>query len=203
MKAMDSMFHGRRRRIARMWGVTLIELMIGLTILAVLGVLSYRAVSAATDRESQLSSEFRRWHDIARFFGMAEADLLQVVERPGGPEVSPAIAIARAADASPATLALLRLDGSNGNVQRRAYLLEGGQVILERWSGSSMTSAPRRDALLDDVTALRFTALGADGSRHDRWPASGGASTATLPAAIEVELELKDAGTLRRLFALR
>ncbi len=202
MSEKNSLRHGRHRCIVTMRGVTLIELMIALTILAVLGVLSYRAVSAATDRESQLSSEFRRWHDIARFFGMAEADLLQIVERPGGTEVGAAVEIAKATDASPVTLTLLRLDGSNGNVQRRSYLLEGGRVILVRWPGSS-TSSPSRDAVLEDVADLRFTALGADGSRHDRWPAGGSASPGAFPAAIEIELELKDAGTLRRLFALR
>lgn len=195
---------GGCRHVAAMLGVTLIELMIALTILAVLGIMSYRAVSAATDRESHLSAEFQRWRDIARFFQMAEADLLQAVGRPAEAGVSQPVSIAPASDTRPSGLTLIRLDGGNGSVQKRAYLHERGRIVLQSWMDATTGLEPSQDVILENVVSARFLAIGSDGARNDRWPAGESvAAAAAAPVAIEIELELTDVGTLRRLYSVR
>jgi general secretion pathway protein J len=186
-----------------MGGLTLIELMVALTIFAILGVLSYRAVSAATDRQGQLAREFQRWRDIARFLHMTESDILQVVVRPPAQTkpAQPSIMVVPKTDNTQSGLDLLTLDGTSGAVRRRGYWLDGGCVMLTRWSGVEL--APVRDIVLEDVMALRISAVGPDGQKSNTWPPNGAATTTGLPAAIEIELELPDAGTIRRLFALR
>lgn len=198
-------FHRMRgcRHAAAMLGVTLIELMIALSILAVLGIMSYRAVSAATDRESQLSAEFQRWRDIARFFQMAESDLLQAVGRPDEAGVTQPVSITPASDTSPSGLTLVRLDGGNGSVQRRAYLHDRGHIVLQRWVDAATGSESGRDVILENVMSVRFVAIGSDRQKYDRWPVAGNVVAATAPVAIEIELELTDVGTLRRLYAIR
>lgn len=193
----------RCRHAAAMFGVTLIELMIALGILAVLGIMSYRAVSAATARESQLTTEFQHWRDLARFFQMAEADLLQAVGRPIDAGVPQPISITPASDTSPSAMTVVRLDGSNGTIQRRAYLHDRGRVILQRWMDATTGSASSQDVILENVASLRFLAIGSDGSRSDRWPVTGNAVATETPVAIEIELEFVDVGTLRRLYAVR
>lgn len=188
-----------------MRGLTLIELMVALTIFAILGVLSYRAVSAATDRQVQLAKEFQRWRDITRFLQMTESDALQVVVRPSASTkpAQPSVAIVPTTDRTLSRLSLLTLDGTSGAVRRRGYWLDGGRIMLLRWPGAGTDSVPLRDTVLEDVTALRVSAVGVDGQKSNAWPPGGTVATTALPAAIEIELELPDAGTIRRLFALR
>jgi general secretion pathway protein J len=177
--------------------------MIALTILAILGVMSYRAVSAATERHFELSSQFQRWRDIARFFQMTEADVLQVVERSAAPGVSSSISIVPASDLKQSGLTMLKLDGSNGGVERRAYLHEGSRIVLVRWREISTGLEPAKAVILENVAALRFIAVGSDGQRNNSWPSGSNTALGPLPAAIEIELELPDVGTLRRFYAVR
>jgi general secretion pathway protein J len=187
-----------------MLGVTLVELMIALAILAILGVLSYRAVSAAADRQLQLAREFQRWRDITRFMHMTESDVFQVAARPAGAKsVPPSIVIARTTDGLQSRLSLLMLDGTSGSVRRRGYWPDNGRIVLLRWFDIEPGSEPQRDTVLEGVTALRVSALGVDGQRSDIWPPGGTTANMALPAAIELELELPDVGTLRRLYAIR
>jgi general secretion pathway protein J len=55
--------------------------------------------------------------------------------------------------------------------------------------------------VLENVTSLRVNAIGSDGQRSSVWPTNAAAGS-TLPVAIDIELELPDAGTIRRLFVL-
>ena len=189
------------RRRAR--GVTLIELMVALAIFAVLGLLSYRAVAVSAEARSDLSARFERWRDIGRLFQTAESDLLQTVARPGAPVSDPeraALALVPPLAGGGPALTFLKLDGARGGVRRRGYLLEGGKIFLLRWPGIDTALPPARDVLLDHVQGLRFTVIAQDGRRMSAWPAE---RSAALPAAVEMELDLPDAGTLRRFFVLR
>jgi general secretion pathway protein J len=187
-------------------GLTLIELLVALTIFSILGAMSYRAVSAATDRQSQLSEGFQRWRDISRFMQMAEVDMLQVVTRPSlvPNSAQPSIVIDVATDTTKSGLSVLTVDGASGSVRRRGYWLEDNRIVLVRWPalGTDSSVLPLRDVVLENVTTLTVTAIGPDGQRSPVWPSKvvGGG---TLPMAIDIELGLPDAGTIHRLFVLR
>jgi general secretion pathway protein J len=184
-------------------GLTLIELLVALTIFAILGAMSYRAVSAAADRQSQLSEGFQRWRNISRFWQMTEVDVLQAVVRPGVvPKAAPpSFVIESATDKTKSGLSVLTVDGASGSVRRRGYWLDSGQIVLFRWPAADSSSLPLRDVVLENVTSLRVSAIGSDGQRSSVWPPNAAAGS-TLPVAIDIELELPDAGTIHRLFVL-
>jgi general secretion pathway protein J len=187
-------------------GLTLIELLVALTIFSILGAMSYRAVSAATDRQSQLSEGFQRWRDISRFMQMTEVDMLQAVARPSAvPNTAqPSIVIDTASDTTKSGLSVLTLDGATGSVRRRGYWLEENRIVLIRWPvlGADSSVLPFRDVVLDNVTSFAVTAIGSDGQKSSVWPTKVAGNSA-LPVAIDVELGLPDAGTIHRLFVLR
>lgn len=184
-------------------GLTLIELLVALTIFAILGAMSYRAVSAAADRQSQLSDGFQRWRNISRFWQMAEVDVLQAVVRPGVVPngTPPSFVIESATDKTKSGFGVLTVDGASGSVRRRGYWLDGGQIVLFRWPAADSSSLPLRDVVLENVTSFRVSAIDSDGQRSSVWPTNAAAGS-TLPVAIDIELELPDAGTIRRLFVL-
>jgi general secretion pathway protein J len=182
-------------------GLTLIELMVALAVVAVLGIISYRAIAAASESRQRVGDEYRRWSDIARFVQMVDTDLLQIAARPAVSENKVSLVLSPAGSAGSGELSFLKLDGARGSARRIGYRLEGTQLILLRWPGTDATSLPTRDVVLDRVKSLHFAMLAND-QWSEAWPpAPGGA--AQLPAAIEMKLELADAGIVRRLVALR
>lgn len=184
-------------------GLTLIELMVALAIFSVLGLLSYRAVTASAQARTALGAQFDRWRDISRVFQMAESDLLQTVARPGVARTDLArasFAIVPASAQSGPEITFLKLDGARGSVRRRGYLLEGNQLFLLRWPGIDAALPPARDVVLENVKGLRITVISQGGQRTSAWPVQGAHA---LPIAVEMELDLPDAGTIRRFFVLR
>jgi general secretion pathway protein J len=187
-----------RRRVA---GLTLIELMVALAVVAVLGVISYRAVAAASESRQRLGDEYRRWGDITRFVQMVDTDLLQIATRPSASGSDVSLLLTPAGADGSVELSFLKLDGARSNARRIGYRLDGTQLILLRWPGTDATSVPTRDVVLDRVKSLNFAML-ANGQWSKVWPPAPGAAL-QLPAAIEMKLELADAGIVRRLVSLR
>ncbi len=187
-----------------MSGMTLIELMVALAIFAVLGVVSVRAVTATTESRQRLADALQRWGEITRLLQMTESDLMQIVARPPSPGGAnpPSTIVAQPSAGTGSEFSFIRLDGGRNTVRRRGYRLEGDRVVLLRWPGVDMESTPTKDVVLENVKALRISMITAAGRRSAFWPPDP-ASAGTLPVAIELELELPDAGTIRRLFALR
>jgi general secretion pathway protein J len=141
-----------RRRHA---GLTLIELLVALIIFAILGVMAYRAVSAAADNRERIAAEFGRWHDIANFFQVTEIDLTQFVRRPLSVQLTPtaSLTLSRANDGTTREISFLKLDGGAGAVRRRGYRFDGGRIIQLRWPGTDAQTPPAEYPILDHVKA--------------------------------------------------
>jgi general secretion pathway protein J len=186
-------------------GMTLIEMLVALAIFAVLGIMGYRAASTAMESRQRVVAELQRWRDIANLVQIVEIDLSQYIERPGA-TASGVAAIANgivltSADGG-SQLSFLKLDGGGGSVRRRGYRLDGQRVLQLRWPGTDAVSSAEPHVVLDKVTALRCAVIGVDGQRYIDWPPREVGRT-MKPAAVDMELELPDVGTIRRLVVLR
>jgi general secretion pathway protein J len=71
----------RRRIRTRRAGFTLVEVLVALAILAVIGVLAWRAMAALADGESRLAAETARWTALDAVFARIEADLRAALPR--------------------------------------------------------------------------------------------------------------------------
>ena len=164
---------------------TLIEVMVALAVVSIIGVLSFRAVAAAADTQQHLAQSNERWQDIVRLVG-GDARLTRLTGVAG----------------ERLEFSFLRGDAALGQLRRYGYRFENGRIDLLRWPGTNIAETPRVDALLGDVTNLNLRFFLADGHVVTAWPPD--ATTATeLPAAVDVELELTDAGRIHRLVAIR
>ncbi len=205
------------RRTAR--GLTLIEVMVAIAIFAVLGVLSYRAVSSMIATRDRMEAEYARWRQIARVMQLIDNDLTQLAPRPTGGTVQVQDALTLMRGGTQTQLMLVRHDGSNGGVETRTWRVEDGTLFLTRQreatttqnkdkntdagatSASADTSNARNDAMLDRVKSLNWRFVTSDGKESDTWP-PGANLNGLLPAAIRMELELDDVGKVTRLFAV-
>lgn len=189
----------RNRRRAR--GMTLIEVMVAIAIFALLGVISWHAVSGMADARERMNTEFARWRAIARFGQMVENDLAQIAPRMGtSTGTSPQSALVLSRSDTEEELRLTRFDSASGGLQRRAYRLDKENLLLERIPLLNDSIEPEKDVLLTGVKSLHWRFL-VNGQEVTEWTPSASAPWA-LPGAVIMEMELADVGTVTRIFAL-
>lgn len=189
-------------------GFTLVELLIALAILALVSVLSYRALSALSESEAQLTAEARHWSDLDRLFARLEADVRQALPRESrtGEASEPAWNGRPDRDGN-AELRFSRAGpefaiepGSGG--QRIGYRLRGGAVEVLYWPrlDQPATTAPETYALASGIDRFQVAYLDSQGGWRDRWPALG---EPVLPPAVRVVLTLAGGGVIERWLVLR
>lgn len=205
--ARRSFLAGRRLGAERLFGpagqrgLTLIELMVALSIFAVLGLLAYRALAAATLGEARLAAGTQRWQALARSLRVIDGELLEAVTASGSAAAgTPAMQLLPAGPDGPGEFRFLRLDPTRG-VRRVGFRLREQRLEWLRWEDRDSTGAPAVTPLLEAVQGLRWRFI-QNGTRLDLWPA-GNLQNNRLPAAVVVEIELPDLGRFERVFALR
>lgn len=71
-----------RKPLIKQSGMTLIEVLVAITLLAILASLAYRGLDQLQRQSGQLLADSRQWQDLAASFQRLETDLAQAVDRP-------------------------------------------------------------------------------------------------------------------------
>ncbi len=197
-------------------GFTLLELLVALTLFAVLSLLTFNSLRALIDSREQTGEEGERLAAVQMAVARLTIDLQQAWARGIRDEYGnhqPAMSYGLLPDAGLEFTRGERQDSVPGRsgLQRLRYLLAERQLIRESWPvldrGPGLTTF--RQPLLNKVKAFEIRFLDQRDTWHDYWPPStfaptGGALQADerLPTAVEIVLELEDWGRLRRLLPL-
>jgi general secretion pathway protein J len=201
---------------------TLIELLIALTIFAILSIISYRTLSSVFQTREQLNLESTKWRDLSLFFTRLESDLANTLDREirtaDGRTAAPLCLSALLPGPTEATLAFTRTGfndaGGNSAPQRIGYRFNDGKLEWMLWP--ALDQAPRIQpeayVTLANVRDAKWRALDRDSGtlnwRND-WPAAPSncarveKGAAVFPAALELTLTLAGGETITRVFALR
>ena len=203
------MSRATRKPSARASGFTLIEILVALSLLAVMSVLTYRAVSGVLEAEQHVKQTSRLWQNLAFFFDQLERDALHAVNRPirdnwGMAQPAWVLRSPETAGELP-TLEWTRL-GDQGvrdsDTRRIGYRLRAGTIeylqwpVLDRALETKMTSIP----VAEKITSIRWRCLTQDGRWLEIWPVPGMAEN--LPRALEVIVTLEDGTSVSRLIAV-
>lgn len=185
-------------------GFTLVELLVAVTLFAVIGVLGYRGLEAVRQSATHVNSMAERWQDLARAVDRIGRDVRQAVRRPGRQadgSSAPAWWGRAVIDDRPgsAQLVLSRLGGIDGDTRRLGYRWRAGRLELLLWSSPESPLPPRVYPLVEQVRGAEFAYLDAGGNWRDRWPL---AADDRLPRALRLRLELEEGGRLERIFDL-
>lgn len=187
----------------RQRGLTLIEMLVAIVILAILAVLSYRTVAAMTDASRQVDERGRRFERLADTVSQIDRDLTFTTDesaaglglrgdgggagRPGElrfPTTTSAYRTGR--EAAPALVGYRLQDGRLEKL-----------VFPQPWMADGQ---PAVRVLLDGrVKDFRLRFRDRAGNWYGQWPVQ---SATGLPSAVEYRLELNDGGTVTRLVAL-
>lgn len=198
-------------------GLTLIELLVALLLLAVLAGMAYRGLESMTRTSQRVEAEATAWQSLAAFFERFASDVAQpsrrtvrVWSQADAPQAFVELpawqGVASSADSSVSSEnALLEFTrkSANGRAEMRlAYRLREGRIELLLWPSldRQVQTKPEIYRLLEGVTALHLHYLDEAGQWQTTWPM--GTDRSALPRALSMDLELSDGRQFRRVFAL-
>lgn len=206
-------------------GFTLLEVLIALSIFAVIGMASYRVLDTVILSQDRVQAHADNLRHLQRAMLLMSLDIEQAVNRsirgPYAEEVASMVAgegdyllqLSRTGWRNPLALA-------RSNLQRVAYELgmqqdsEGDASIYEKQELSLLRhywpvldqgqdSLPQTQTLLSEVDNAEFRFLDQRGNWHLRWPAgTEQAAEEAMPVAVEIYLDTEQYGEITRLFQL-
>jgi len=187
-------------------GLTLIELIVAVALLALLTVMAYRGLDSMTRANDRTVAETERWRAMALLLERFGADVSQPARRPvrGADGTALPAWWGRAltnAEGADAQFEFSRKSPPGRDESRLGYRLRGGNVELLVWRvlDRAPASAAEVYPLLENVRALRVQHLDAKGVWQDFWPVT---DAEPLPRAVSVELTLAEGPSVKRIFAL-
>lgn len=190
-------------------GFTLLELLVATAVFAVLSTLAYSGLHVVLQARDDTARQARRLQEVQTVLSMLEQELAQAAVRSirdengemrpavvGGAEMN-MLEFTRAGWANPAEL-------TRSNLQRVAYGYRDGELRRASWRvlDRAQDSAATQSVILTEVKAWQLRFLDRDRVWREEWPPLGGGVVTPLPLAVEVNLELRDWGLVRRLLRL-
>jgi len=188
-------------------GFTLLEVLVAVTIFALLGMAAYSGLDAVLKARARLDDENRQWRSVALFWVRLERDLSAFVERParlrGSAPQAAFLGESNVSSEYAAQLELTRLGAADAGAtppERIAYRLREGKVEWLRWPAldSAQRAQPDIAVLLERVAALEFSYRDQAGLWNPRWPAN---AETGAPTAVKVRLQLESGEELTRWYA--
>jgi len=192
---------------AKVSGFTLLEVLVAVTIFALLGMAAYSGLDAVLKARERLENENRQWRSVALFWHRLGRDLAAYVDRPvrlrGSAPQAAFLGEPNAIGEYAAQLEITRLGAADAGYtppERVAYRLREGKVEWLRWP--TLDSGPRATpdvaVLLEGVTTLEMTYRDSAGNWNPRWPP---AANQSHPTAVKVILKLESGEELSRIYA--
>ena len=192
-------------------GFTLLELLVSLSIFALIGVMAYSGLQSIMIQQSHTEEASQRLADLQKAYRIMRRDLEQIVVRKirnefgdtvdelvGGRGFT-GVEFSRAGHPNPA--GFLRSD-----LQRVAYVPDQDTLLRQTWRvlDRAQDSKPDEQVLVEGVSRFSMNFLNAADEWLESWPPPQGLSATTggLPQAVEVELELDNFGVINWIFRL-
>lgn len=194
---------GQRTAVAR--GFTLIEVLIAVTVFAVLAGAIYFSLdlmAEATFTQRQRSAELA---DLQRALARMDADLRQIVTRPVRADdgtLEPALAGSRNRLTATRTGWLNPRQQARSDLQRFGWSSDGQALIRTTWPVTDLAPGSRsgQEQVLEQVAELEFAYLSPTGQWLESWPESD--ALETLPRAVRYRLDSARFGRIERLIVL-
>jgi general secretion pathway protein J len=193
-------------------GFTLLELLIAITIFAILATFVYSGLKVILDTEHQTSLYGQRIAKLQLGLNFMQRDIEQLVPRPIRDQYGDLQPALKGGGTSDILLELTRDGFANpmhlprSNLQRVGYLFEENTLYRVTWRSLDrpLESEPHRQKLIDNITSLDLVFYDKALEKKQEWPPSTtGADEEdprVLPVSIELTMELEDWGTIKRLY---
>lgn len=196
-------------------GFTLIEVLIAITIFAIMSAFAYRALASILNTRERVEQENQKWREVSSFFARLEADFANSVARrirnSSNLDTGEFIGNVTFNNDSEGQVMFTRmgLPGATGTLaapQRLGYRLKQGVVEELVWPvlDQGPRTTPAVYPLLAGASSLTLRYLDANNAWQSSWPplTSGPPPAQNIPKAVEIALTLESGETITRLLLL-
>lgn len=193
-------------------GFTLLELLVALTIFAIISAALHGSLVSMIDTRQQLEDASNNLREIQTALRIIERDVMQSVDRPIRTRYEPEMPAMLGYDA-PVSLELTINGRRNpawlqrSSLQRVAYRLEDEQLIKDVWPvlDRDVDVKPFSQVILRGVRNFEVVFVGADDQIFPTWPPNDGSSETIdpgLPRALHLYLDVASWGAIDRLLVI-
>lgn len=193
------------------YGFTLLELLIAISIFALLSLTAYSGLDSAIQQKRVGEAQAVKLRRIQIGLLYMERDLQQAVNRPSRSGLTMDAAF-EYKPLEPASLRLTRTGRSNplgrprGHLQRVAYMLKEGDLYRLTWPQLDSLSGeePSQALLLSEVESWQLRFMDSQQQWQEAWPQRdpNGQVLEPIPVVVEMTLSLKGWGEIRRLIKM-
>ncbi|MEN8134374.1 MAG: type II secretion system minor pseudopilin GspJ [Thermodesulfobacteriota bacterium] len=185
-------------------GFTLLELLVALTIFALISVALFGSLTSMIDTKQHLEADSNKLRELQTAFRIIGRDIEQAIARPvRAPYQEPLKPLVWTEQ--PANLELTTNGRRNpvmmkrSSLQRVAYRLEDDLLVKDTWAvlDRAIDSEPFSQVLLRDVESFEVSFNGENGQIQRSW-----SDPVKLPKAVQIHLYLKNWGRIDRLFVI-
>lgn len=191
-------------------GFTLLEVLVVLSVFAILGVIASQIVSRVLDNERTLAERGQRLAEVQRAMLILQRDIMQLNGRGVRDQLGdPVEALLIGAGGM---MEFTRTGWRNplaqprSEQQRIGYIMQDGDLYRAWWPmlDRAADAEPELQKLLTDVEAVEFVALDVSGNEHSFWPLLGDFRTDpnTRLAGIILRLNVAPFGMVERLWTV-
>lgn len=195
--------------LGRAAGFTLLELLIAITIFAVIGAMALGGYNQLLTQRERADVSMARIRATQLAVTRIAQDFEQLEPRPVRDPTAQTQRAALMIDTSGTyAVEFTRAGWSNpagvqrSTLQRAAYRLQDGKLYRDYWTvlDRTLNSMPVEVNLLDKVTAFKLRFMDQNRQWQTIWPiaGAGAAGARNLPLAVEFTLQLEDWGEIKR-----
>ncbi|NOZ51569.1 MAG: type II secretion system minor pseudopilin GspJ [Gammaproteobacteria bacterium] len=192
-------------------GFTLLELVVAIGIFAIMSAMAYSGLNNVLLARQQTDAHAQQLQKVQAAMTWLARDIEQIVDRGVRNEYGEPILPVIGNDFEGYLIELTRggwrnpANQARSHLQRVAYAVREEQLVRAYWGvlDRADDSKAYENILLDGVKSLEIRYLGAGDDWHTSWPdepLGNNAATVVLPRAVEVTLDTKQYGKLKRLF---
>ena len=196
-------------------GFTLLELLIASIIFAIMAVMAYGGLDNVMSNSESAQQALKRLQQIQQSVSVLNRDFSQIVPRPirdefgtpqpfltAGNNIDNLIELSRGGRVNPANL--LR-----SSLLRIAYQFDDEKLVRLQWPqmDRAQETEAKTTVLLDNLDEVTIRFLDQNAEWQEQWPplnatSVAGSDNTTELVGIEIILQLKDWGEIRRLYAM-
>ena len=192
-------------------GFTLLELLVALSIFSMISVMAYGGLQTVITTKNTTQEASTRIAEVQMLVMRISNDLRQAIARKVRDEHGDYISVMQLESSNQGALEWSRAGYRNpaslkrSNIQRVAYKIEENKLIRLSWPvlDRAQDTEALETEVLSKITSIEWRFFNNEKAWVSQWPQEGDkAKQYPLPRAIELNMELEDFGTIRRLILL-